>query len=53
MPDDNEFKDLANEELVTLFEEYNSTPSNPVSSYRATLIKKELERRKKSCEQES
>lgn len=40
-----EFEDMTDDALIELFEKYNSTPSNPVASFKAKQIREELERR--------
>lgn len=45
MDTDPRFEDMADDELRELFREYNSTPSNPVASFKAKEIRQELEKR--------
>jgi len=45
MLNENDLKEMSTEELIKLYEEYNSTPSKPVASFMAKLIRAELENR--------
>ncbi|NLG09955.1 MAG: hypothetical protein GX562_00265 [Coriobacteriaceae bacterium] len=45
MIEDKDIQELSTEELIALYEKYSSTPSNPLSSFMASKIRKELESR--------